>query len=116
MQQVRQVRNRMSDRDRRLYNFAKIKIAEEDLDDCEITVDFEDQEALVLCAVNNPSGRLYMGYDGGYYPKMVWRRRGLWRNFKRFWVGCFRTLKGALLHGLQFALKAAPAFLSIDYK
>ena len=115
MQKVRQVRGGMSDRDRRLYNFAKIKIAEEELDDCEITIDFQDQDPIILCEVNNPSGNLYVGYDEGYYPRMVWKKRGFWRNIKRIFVGCFSILKSALLDTLQKALTDGSAMKALSW-
>ncbi|XP_060575382.1 uncharacterized protein LOC132732874 [Ruditapes philippinarum] len=101
VREVRHVRKGMSDRDRRLYNYARIKIAEEDLEDVEITVGFEDQDAVVLQGVNNPSGKVYIGLDYNDIPQLVWKKRGFWRSVKRFFIGCFSTLKRVLLSALS---------------
>ncbi|XP_053401537.1 uncharacterized protein LOC128557670 [Mercenaria mercenaria] len=113
VREVRQVRTGMSDRDRRLYNFARIKIVEENLDDAQITVGFQDQEAIVLTATYNPSAKVYIGYNIYGHPEMFWQKRGFWRSVKSFFVDCFRSLKGALLDAL--AIGASAAMKSIGY-
>jgi hypothetical protein len=97
----------MSDRDRRLYNFARIKIAEEDLDDVEITVGFQDQDAVILQGVHNPSGKVYIGLNGYGVPTLEWTKRGFWRSVKRFFIGCFSTLKRVLLKALAIGASVA---------
>lgn len=97
IQKVRQVAaGCMSDRDRRLFNFAKIKIAEEDLDNCKVNVGFQDQQSLDLCDAEGTSGEVYIGYDENDDLKLIWQKCDAWRNFKRFLIVSFKILKSVL--------------------
>lgn len=90
----KQIRAKLSDRDRRLFNHAKVAIAQEteSLDDCELFIDFEDQDGLTIQTNSNPSGRIFVGYDGNDSPKYVWERRGFWRAIKNLLIDSFYTL------------------------
>ena len=95
VQEVRKVCNGMSERDRRLSNFAKIKIEEKNLKDCQITVEFQDQEPLLLSR-EKTTGKVFMCFNGENKPQMVWNERGLRRNVQRFFVYTFELLINAL--------------------
>jgi hypothetical protein len=109
---TREVRNvhraaEMSDRDRRLFNFAKLKIVQEDLEDGEVTVAFQDQDPVTVSAKYNPSAKVWIGCDYYDRPQIVWKKRGFWRTVKRFFIGCFSFLKNALLNALAIGAGVA---------
>jgi hypothetical protein len=90
-----------------------MKIAGGDLDDTEIIIGFQDQNVVVLQGVDDPSGQVYIGFDENYVPSLVWRRRGFWRTTRRFFIGCFHTLKSVLLNTL--AISAGVAVKAIKW-
>lgn len=106
VQKIREECSVLSERDRRLYNVGKIKIADGDLDGCKIHIGFQDQEPFVLSGVEDTSGEVSIGYNGSDEPQLVWQKRGFWRNFKCFWIGCFKRLKGALSRVVRLAIAA----------
>lgn len=96
VREVRKVDSELSHRDRKLFNYARMKLAEEDLTDAEITVAFQDRDEVVLRCTNNPPGKVNIELDIFDKPRLVWKKRGFWRAAKRIFFACLPILKFAL--------------------
>lgn len=116
VREVRDVARNLSTVDRKIYNFARIKIAEEDLDKAEITIGFQHQHSIVFKGVNNPTEKVFIGLNFDGRPELVWRKKSVKRKVcgavKKFFVWCFNTLKKVLLDILDKLLAIGP-FLAL---
>lgn len=81
---VRKVDSKLSHRDRKLFNYARMKLASEDLTDAEITVAFQDRDEVVLRCTNNPPGKVYIGMDFDDEPRLVWQKEVFGEQRKEF--------------------------------
>ncbi|XP_045180072.2 uncharacterized protein LOC123539495 [Mercenaria mercenaria] len=93
IREVRSVGSSLSARDTKLFNCAKSGIAKESgkCTDCELYIDFKDQDGILIKTNSNPSGKIYVGYDGNT-PIYEWKNRGFLQAAKTFFINSFHAI------------------------